>query len=95
MNSEEVLSDLKAEGISDAKCITQHPGFNAVCLQKWSLKLAADWYKTKSKTFWPVVVKVWNSVKTYTIFKTRFIGAVSSNATKNHLLLLKPPCTRV
>ena len=50
MNSDEVLSDLKAEGISDAKCITQHPGFNAVCLQKWSLKLAADRYKTKSKT---------------------------------------------
>jgi hypothetical protein len=50
MNSEEVLADLKAEGNSDAKCITQHPAFNTVCLQKWSLKLAADNYKTKGKT---------------------------------------------
>lgn len=27
-------------------CITQHPGFRAVCLERWSLKLAADKYKT-------------------------------------------------
>lgn len=45
MNSEEVLEDLKADGVQDAKCVTQHPGFY-VCLQKWSLKLAADKYKT-------------------------------------------------
>jgi hypothetical protein len=50
MNSEEVLADLKADGISNAKCITQHPAFSTVCLQKWSLKLAADIYKTKGKT---------------------------------------------
>lgn len=48
MNSEEVLQDLKAEGVQNAKCVTQHPGFNPVCLQKWSLKLAADKYKTKN-----------------------------------------------
>ena len=45
----EVLEDLKAKGILDVKCIMQHPGFGQVCLQKWSLKLAADKYKTKSK----------------------------------------------
>ena len=54
MNSEEVKQDLHADGIQhghgDVKCVTQHPGFNPVCLQKWSLKLAADKYKTKNKT---------------------------------------------
>ena len=32
------------------KCVTQHPGFRQVCLQKWSLRLAADKYKTRNKT---------------------------------------------
>ena len=50
LKNEEVLEDLKAEGLLDVKCITQHPGFSQVCLQKWSLKLAADKYKTKSKS---------------------------------------------
>ena len=31
------------------KCVTQHPGFNPVCLQKWSLRLAAGKFKTKGK----------------------------------------------
>ena len=30
-------------------CITLHPGFNPVCLEKWSLALAARKYKTKDK----------------------------------------------
>ena len=30
-------------------CVTQHPGFGQVCLQRWSLQLAADNYKTKDK----------------------------------------------
>ena len=50
MKSEEVIIDLKADGIENAKCITQHPGFNCICLQKWSLKQAAVNYKTKNKT---------------------------------------------
>ncbi|CAB3983050.1 neurofibromin isoform X4 [Paramuricea clavata] len=50
MNREEVIQDLKAEGVQNAKCVTQHPGFNPVCLQKWSLKMAADRYKTKDKS---------------------------------------------
>lgn len=49
MNCEEVLKDLEAEGVQNAKCVTQHPGFNPVCLQKWSLKLSADRYKKKNK----------------------------------------------
>ena len=48
MQNEEVIEDMKAVGIIDAKCITQHPGFNCFCLQKWSLKMSADGYKTKS-----------------------------------------------
>ncbi|CAB4032891.1 Hypothetical predicted protein, partial [Paramuricea clavata] len=28
MNREEVIQDLKAEGVQNAKCVTQHPGFN-------------------------------------------------------------------
>ncbi|CAB4016705.1 Hypothetical predicted protein [Paramuricea clavata] len=47
MNCKDVIQDLKAEGMQNAKCVTQHPGFNTVCLQKWSLKMAADRYKTK------------------------------------------------
>lgn len=35
LNSEEVLKDLAGAKV---KCITQHPGFNPVCLQKWSLR---------------------------------------------------------
>ena len=30
-------------------CITWHPGFIQVCLQRWSLQLAADKYKTTSR----------------------------------------------
>lgn len=31
------------------QCITQHPGFRPVCLEKWSLRMAADRFRTKSK----------------------------------------------
>jgi hypothetical protein len=34
---------------ANLKCITEHPGFNLICLQKWSLRMSADRYKTKSK----------------------------------------------
>ena len=46
--SDIVLQDLP-EGMK-LMCITEHPGFEAVCLEKWSLRLAADKYRTKSKT---------------------------------------------
>ena len=48
MHTEEVLEDMKVADVADAKCITQHSGFNCFCLQKWSLKMSADGYKTKS-----------------------------------------------
>ena len=31
-------------------CVTSHPGFSQVYLQRWSLWLATDKYKTKNKT---------------------------------------------
>ena len=45
LSSEEVVKvGLKS------KFVTQHPGFRKDCLQKWSLQLAADKYKTINKT---------------------------------------------
>ena len=35
--------------ITSLKCITDHRGFNPVCLQKWSLRMAACKFKTKGK----------------------------------------------
>ena len=31
-------------------CVSQHPSFGQVCLQKWSLQLAAGKCKTRNKT---------------------------------------------
>ena len=45
--SEQVLNDVGQD--ARLKCITEHPGFDPVCLQKWSLRMAADKYKTKNK----------------------------------------------
>ena len=47
MSSEIVVQDTLRETI--LKCITQHPGFNAVCLEKWSLPMAAEQVKTKDQ----------------------------------------------
>ena len=46
-----MIQDLEADGIplDSISYVTQYPGFNPLCLQKWSLKLAADKYKTRSK----------------------------------------------
>ena len=30
-------------------CVTLHPGFRVICLERWTLKQAADRYKTKLK----------------------------------------------
>lgn len=51
---ESLSSELVMQDLADGQklfflCITAHPGFNAVCLQKWSLRLAADKYKTKGR----------------------------------------------
>ena len=45
MESEEVLQDFPPG--TTLTCVTEHPGFNPVCLQKWSLKQSAWQYKTK------------------------------------------------
>ena len=42
-----MLQDLNED--EALKCITEHPGFRPVCLEKWSLRLAASKYKTKDK----------------------------------------------
>jgi len=45
MSSELVLQDLAADK-HKLECIAAHPGFNSVCLQKWSLRLAAYKYRS-------------------------------------------------
>ena len=47
MKSDLVLEDLVPD--VTLKCITEHQGFNPVCLQKWSLRLATAKFKTKGK----------------------------------------------
>lgn len=49
---EALQSDLVVDDVGEKKlrCITDHPGFQPVCLEKWSLRLAADRYNRKSKT---------------------------------------------
>ena len=43
LDSEEVQRDVNETLL----CVTDHPGFESVCLKKWSLRLAADKYKTR------------------------------------------------
>ncbi|XP_020608734.1 uncharacterized protein LOC110047329 [Orbicella faveolata] len=55
MAIEECVECLSSEMVIDEvgtklNCVTQHPRFSQVCLQKWSLWLAADKYKTRNKT---------------------------------------------
>ena len=47
MKSDLVLQDIAPD--VTLQCVTEHPGFNPVCLQKWSLRLAAAKFKTKGK----------------------------------------------
>ena len=51
LNSNEVIKDFncnsKDNELQFPKCITHHPGFDKVCLEKWSVKLAADSYRTR------------------------------------------------
>ncbi|XP_067048448.1 uncharacterized protein [Acropora muricata] len=49
---ESMKSDLVRQDLAPdvtLTCITEHPGFQPVCLQKWSLRLASDKFKTKGK----------------------------------------------
>jgi len=48
-----MCSDIVLQDIPDGtvlQCVTQHPGFNAVCLEKWSLRMAAERLRTKEKS---------------------------------------------
>ena len=51
LNSKPVISEVGQH--ANLKCIIEHPGFNPICLQKWSLRMSADRYKTKCKTKYP------------------------------------------
>ncbi|KAK2552418.1 hypothetical protein P5673_026500 [Acropora cervicornis] len=46
LSSEMVITEVGTK----PNCVTQHASFGQVCLQKWSLQLAADKYKTRNKT---------------------------------------------
>ncbi len=45
----EFVEDLDSQRAVDKEviCITDHPGFPAVCLNRWSLELAAENFKTR------------------------------------------------
>jgi len=43
---EDVLADTDGKV---PQCVTLHPGFRAVCLEKWSLKQSASKYKTRER----------------------------------------------
>ena len=47
-----MCSDIVLKDIPDGtvlKCVTQHPGFNAVRLEKWNLRIASERLKTEDK----------------------------------------------
>ena len=47
---ESLTTDLVQQDVStELSCVTEHPGFQPVCLEKWSLRMAADRFKTKEK----------------------------------------------
>lgn len=50
LTSEIVLEDLE-EG-QQLCCVTEHPGFRPVCLEKWSLRLAGGKYRTKAREYY-------------------------------------------
>ena len=48
--TESLSTEIVKQELGDAEnivCITQHPGFKPVCLERWSLRMAAWNYKTK------------------------------------------------
>lgn len=54
MEIEECVASLSSEVVlqeveNTPSCVTNHPGFDSVCLDKWSLRLAAAKLRTKQK----------------------------------------------
>ncbi|CAH3185335.1 unnamed protein product [Porites evermanni] len=50
LSSKLVLEDL--EKGQESCCVTEHPGFRPVCLEKWSLRLAGGKYRTKAREYY-------------------------------------------
>ena len=47
LKEDDVLQD--SADSSPPSCVTLHPGFRPVCLEKWSLRYAAGKFKTRQK----------------------------------------------
>ena len=47
LKEDDVLQD--SADSSPPPCVTLHPGFRPVCLEKWSLRYAAGKFKTRQK----------------------------------------------
>ena len=47
ISSFEVLEDVEDVEERKLDCVTEHPGFVPVCLNRWCLRLSADKYKKK------------------------------------------------
>ena len=45
-----LVDELVLSEAGNISCVTQHPGFKPVVLEKWSLRQAADRYRTKDFT---------------------------------------------
>ncbi|XP_015766905.1 PREDICTED: uncharacterized protein LOC107345686 [Acropora digitifera] len=49
---EAITCDLVREDLGEGeelKCVTEHPGFRPVCLEKWSLRMASSKYRKRDK----------------------------------------------
>lgn len=46
LSSEQVLEDT----VEPPACITDHPGFRSVCLDKWSLRVSAEKYRRRDRS---------------------------------------------
>lgn len=72
---ESIKSDLVLQDLApdvNLTCVTEHPGFQPVCLQKWSLRLAADKFKTKGKERY----RQTGSEERWGIFTTVLVGVI-------------------
>ena len=79
---ESIKSDLVLQDLApdvNLTCITEHPGFKPVCLQKWSLRLAADKFKTKGKERY----RQTGSEERWAIFTTALVGVITSRVYQN------------
>ena len=79
---ESIKSDLVLQDLApdvNLTCITEHLGFQPVCLQKWSLRLAADKFKTKGKERY----RQTGSEERWAIFTTALVGVITFRVYQN------------